>query len=75
MPGKNYSMTSIESLIINTYKAAVNLRRASAEQIKKTLFEIADAIEKNISPLLEANAKDLAKQKTEQSSKRQADAE
>lgn len=55
-------MNSIEPLIIKTYKAAVKLRRASDEQIQKTLLSLADAIEKNISPLLEANKKDLAKQ-------------
>jgi len=53
---------SIEPLIIKTYKAAVNLRRASDEQVHKTLLSLADAIEKNISSLLEANKKDLAKQ-------------
>jgi len=41
-------MTSIEPVIIKTYKAAVNLRRASDEQIQKTLLALADAIEKNI---------------------------
>ena len=55
-------MTSIESLIIKTYKAAMNLRRTSDEQVKKTLLSLADAIEKNMQLLLEANKKDLAKQ-------------
>ena len=53
---------SIEPLIIKTYEAAVNLRRASDEQIKKNLLLLADAVEKNIASLLEANAKDIAKQ-------------
>jgi glutamate-5-semialdehyde dehydrogenase len=55
-------MNSIEPLIINTYKAAINLRRAGDEKIVHTLLSLADAIEKNIACLLEANAKDLAKQ-------------
>ena len=55
-------MTSIEPLIIKTYKAALNLRRASDEHIQKTLLALADAIEKNIASLIEANKKDLAKQ-------------
>ena len=55
-------MTSIESLIIKTYKAAMNLRRTSDEQVKKTLLSLVDAIEKNMQLLLEANKKDLAKQ-------------
>jgi glutamate-5-semialdehyde dehydrogenase len=55
-------MESIEPLIIKTYKATVNLRRASDEQIQKTLLALADAIEKNITSLIEANKKDLAKQ-------------
>src|SRR5690242_7299588 len=58
-----YKMSnSIEPLIIKTYKAVVNLRRASDEQIKKILVLLADAVEKNIASLLEANTKDLAKQ-------------
>jgi glutamate-5-semialdehyde dehydrogenase len=55
-------MNAVESLIIKTYKAAVHLRRVSDEQIKKALLSLAHAIEKNISPLIEANAKDLSKQ-------------
>lgn len=55
-------MKSIEHLIIKTYKAAVQLRRASDEQIKNTLFSLAHLLEQNMQQLLQANAKDLAKQ-------------
>lgn len=39
-------MTSIEPLIIKTWKAAVSLRRASDKQLKTALLELADALEK-----------------------------
>lgn len=57
-------MKSIESLIIKTYKAATQLRRASDEQIKNTLLALAKALEENMQLLLNANAKDLSKQES-----------
>jgi glutamate-5-semialdehyde dehydrogenase len=55
-------MPTIEQLIIKTYKAAVQLRRATDKQIKTALIKLADALEQNSSSLLKANVKDLAKQ-------------
>lgn len=55
-------MQSILPLIIKTYKASVQLRSVEDALLKKALLSIADAIEKNRSLLLQANAKDLAKQ-------------
>lgn len=55
-------MQTIQPLIIKTYKAAVQLRKASDEQIKNTLLSLADLLEENMQRLLQANAKDLAKQ-------------
>jgi glutamate-5-semialdehyde dehydrogenase len=55
-------MPGIEPLIIKTYKAAIQLRRAGDKQIKTALIKLADAIEKNSASLLKANRKDLAKQ-------------
>jgi len=55
-------MKTIEPFIIKTYKAGVNLRKASDEQVKDTLLSLADAIEQNVQTLLEANEKDLSKQ-------------
>jgi len=56
-------MPTIESLIIKTYKAAIQLRRAGDKQIKAALIKLSDALEQNKNSLLKANAKDLAKQK------------
>lgn len=55
-------MSRVESLIINTYKAAVHLRNAEDQQIKKTLKMLADALEEDMHVVLRANKKDLAKQ-------------
>lgn len=55
-------MTSIEPMIIKTWKAAVNLRRASDKQIKNALLQLAAALEQNSAAILKANQKDLEKQ-------------
>ncbi len=55
-------MQTIEPLIIKTYKAAVVLRNCNDGQIKKTLRDLADALEANASIILKANKKDVAKQ-------------
>ena len=55
-------MQSIEPLIISTYKAAVSLRNRSDAQIKKTLHDLAHALETNAGIILKANRKDIAKQ-------------
>lgn len=55
-------MTPVLSLIIQTYKASVQLHSIEDALLKKTLLSLADAIEQNTALLLEANAKDLAKQ-------------
>ena len=55
-------MQSIEPLIISTYKAAVSLRNCSDAQIKKTLHDLAHALETNAGIILKANRKDIAKQ-------------
>lgn len=55
-------MKNIEPLIIDTYKAASNLRNVSDNNIKKTLLSLANLLESNSTILLKANAKDIAKQ-------------
>jgi glutamate-5-semialdehyde dehydrogenase len=55
-------MKSIKSLLIKTHKAGAALRNATDTQIKKTLLALADAAEKNNSPIIKANKKDVAKQ-------------
>ncbi len=55
-------MQTIEPLIIKTHKAAVALRNCTDAQIKKTLRDLADALEANTSIILKANKKDVAKQ-------------
>jgi glutamate-5-semialdehyde dehydrogenase len=55
-------MQSIEPLIIKTYKASASLRNASDDQIVASLMMLADAIESNTGIILEANAKDVARQ-------------
>jgi len=52
----------IEQLIIKTHKAAINLRNCTDAQIKKTLRNLADALEANASAVLKANKQDVAKQ-------------
>jgi glutamate-5-semialdehyde dehydrogenase len=58
-------MQTILPLIIQTYKAAITLRNASDDQIKKTLLILADAVKANTAAILEANQKDVAKQDTD----------
>src|SRR5262245_59502591 len=55
-------MNTIEQLIIKTWKAAVQLRRAGDAQLKTTLQQLADALLQNKTALLKANRKDLEKQ-------------
>jgi glutamate-5-semialdehyde dehydrogenase len=55
-------MQSIEPLIIKTYKAAASLRKASDEQVVKTLLMLADAIDSNVEVILHANSIDVARQ-------------
>src|SRR6516164_8130575 len=55
-------MSTIEPLIIKTYKAAIKLRRASDRQVKAALQLLATELEKNSKLLLKANAQDLARQ-------------
>ena len=55
-------MNTIEPLIIKTYKAAVQLRKASDRQVKAALLQLASELEKNSRSLLKANAQDLARQ-------------
>ncbi len=53
---------SIQPLILRTYKAAADLRRASDRQIKGALKTLADSLEAQRAVLLRANAKDLKRQ-------------
>ena len=55
-------MTSINDIIKQTHKAAASIQRASDEQIMNILFNLADELIASRATLLEANAKDLAKQ-------------
>jgi glutamate-5-semialdehyde dehydrogenase len=55
-------MQSIEPLIIKTYKAAIDLRRATEKQLKGALLTLAELLEQNSKAVLKANAADLAKQ-------------
>ena len=55
-------MQSIEPIIIKTYKAAVHLRNCTDAQVKKTLRDLADALEANASIVIKANKKDVASQ-------------
>jgi glutamate-5-semialdehyde dehydrogenase len=55
-------MTLVLPLIIQTYKASVQLRSIEDALLKKALLSLADTIEQNIALLLQANAKDLARQ-------------
>lgn len=50
------------TLLQKTHKASTSLQRASDEQIKNILFNLADELIASRASLLEANAKDLAKQ-------------
>ncbi|MHA4808102.1 glutamate-5-semialdehyde dehydrogenase [Flavitalea flava] len=55
-------MQKIEPLIIKTYKAAIDLRRASDKQIKSVLASLAALLEQRGPAILKANAMDLARQ-------------
>jgi glutamate-5-semialdehyde dehydrogenase len=58
----NTKTTGIEPLLIKTYKAAAELRRASDKQIQAALKMLATLLEENSGALIKANAKDLARQ-------------
>src|SRR5690349_5783834 len=53
---------NINDTLKQTHKAAASIQRASDEQIKNILFNLADELIASRATLLEANAKDLAKQ-------------
>lgn len=55
-------MKSILPLIIQTYKASVQLRSIDDALLKKTLLSLAGALGQQMDLVLQANAKDLAKQ-------------
>lgn len=55
-------METVEQLIIKTHKASASLRKASDDQIVKTLEMLADAIEANRADILKANYLDVSKQ-------------
>lgn len=58
-------MKKIEPLLIRTYKAAVDLRRASDKQVQAVLTTLAGILDKKGAALIRANAKDLARQDPE----------
>lgn len=53
-------MKTVEAQIIKTYEAAVSLRALKDGQLKKALWAMADALEKNARKIMAANQKDLA---------------
>jgi glutamate-5-semialdehyde dehydrogenase len=55
-------METIEPILIKTHKASASLRKASDEQIIRTLQMLADAVETNIAEILKANHSDVSKQ-------------
>jgi glutamate-5-semialdehyde dehydrogenase len=55
-------MSTIQPLIIKTWKAAINLRQASDKQLKAALLQLADELEKNSTAILKANQLDVEKQ-------------
>ena len=59
---KKKKMNSVLSLIVKTHKASIKLRSMHDSQIQNMLLSLANALEKNKSHILEANAKDLSKQ-------------
>jgi glutamate-5-semialdehyde dehydrogenase len=58
----NTKTAGIEPLIIKTFKAAADLRKAGDKQIQATLKMLAALLEQHSAALLRANAKDLARQ-------------
>jgi glutamate-5-semialdehyde dehydrogenase len=55
-------MNTIQPIIIKTWKAAINLRQATDKQLKGTLLQLADELEKNSTAILKANQLDVEKQ-------------
>jgi len=55
-------MKTIEPLILKTYRAAVELRRATDRQVKMALQIMASELEAQYKVLLRANAKDVGRQ-------------
>jgi glutamate-5-semialdehyde dehydrogenase len=55
-------MSTIQTLIVKTWKAAINLRQATDKQLKAVLLQLADELEKNSAAILKANQLDVAKQ-------------
>lgn len=55
-------MSTIQPLIIKTWKAAINLRQASDKQLKAVLLQLADELEKSSTAILKANQLDVEKQ-------------
>ncbi len=58
-------MKTVEAQIIQTYKAAVSLRKQKDAVLKKALRALADSLEAHTKKILAANQKDLAKQDPE----------
>ncbi|WP_207514477.1 glutamate-5-semialdehyde dehydrogenase [Longitalea luteola] len=55
-------MSTIQPLIVKTWKAAVNLRQATDKQLKAVLLQLADELEKNANVIIKANQLDVEKQ-------------
>jgi glutamate-5-semialdehyde dehydrogenase len=55
-------MKPIETLLIKTGRAAIQLRGTADKKIKSVLLKLADALEENMDTVLKANKKDLAAQ-------------
>ena len=55
-------MTSVETLIIKTSKAAIELRQVADKTIRAALQTLAALLEQNTAVVLKANAKDLSRQ-------------
>jgi glutamate-5-semialdehyde dehydrogenase len=55
-------MSTIQPLIVKTWKAAINLRQATDKQLKAVLLQLADELEKNSTAILKANQQDVEKQ-------------
>ena len=54
--------SSVQPLIIKTWKAAINLRQATDKQLKAVLLQLADELEKNSAAIIKANQLDVEKQ-------------
>jgi glutamate-5-semialdehyde dehydrogenase len=55
-------MSSVQPLIIKTWKAAINLRQATDKQLKAVLLQLADELEKSSTTIIKANQLDVEKQ-------------